>query len=320
MDDFWDNADDIDSNFYTGEEPSSHPIEIPVNPFAEVDPASSQPDIQTGDLNGFEKAGGSDYYLSNMEGPEVSIPDLKTVIEENSGNEISLTSDTESNKTGDINILGGSTETLEMTNHFEYSSEESSPGNIPESEALSQIYGSPESDMDYWVQQLYPDTCAIVSQKFIIEDFVGVDLTEDQLRDMAIDKGYYTPGHGTFPYEVGNIIEDFGITVLRNEGNTFDDIVEKLTNNQKIIVSVDSNAIWNGSDSWSLIDLLHMPGADHAVQVIGYNSENETVILNDPGHPDGQGMTVPLNDFLYGWDAGNNFMVSTIDPAPPSYA
>lgn len=315
MDDFWDYSNNNDSDFFDGEEPASQPHEFPTHPFGEVAPLIPS-DMQTGDFEGDEPVRD----LKAAEGPPIILPDLTKVIEEHYQEDIPSELNADSSPTDDINILGGSTETLEMTNHFEYSSEESSHSNIPESEALSQIYGSPESDMDYWVQQLYPDTCAIVSQKFIIEDFVGVELTEDQLRDMAIDKGYYTPGHGTFPYEVGNILEDFGITVLRNEGNTFDDIVEKLTNNQKIIVGVDSNAIWNGSDSWSLIDLLHMPGADHAVQVIGYNSENETVILNDPGHPDGQGMTVPLNDFLYGWDAGNNFMVSTIDPAPPSYA
>lgn len=68
-------------------------------------------------------------------------------------------------------------------------------------------------------------------------------------------------------------------------------------------------------DMEQLKDLFDSPGANHAVQVIGFNSETEEVLLNDPGHPQGQGMSIALNDFKYAWDDSNNFMVWTKESA-----
>lgn len=178
---------------------------------------------------------------------------------------------------------------------------------------LGKIYGEPENGIKFWHQQELPDTCAIVCQEFILEDITGDDFSEEALVKESIDKGYYYPGCGTLPYDVGKLLEDHDISVQRSEGNSIEDIKEKLDNNQKIIVGVDANEIWaNGLDQ-QLIDLFYMPEANHAVQVIGYNEDNSSVILNDPGHPDGKGLQVPLEDFQCAWDDSNSFMVSTLD-------
>jgi Peptidase_C39 like family len=173
---------------------------------------------------------------------------------------------------------------------------------------------------DIWHIQDMPDTCAIVSQEYILDSCLERDFTEKELVNHAIEKGYYTPGCGTFMYDVGNLLEDYDFTVERTEGNNFNDILEKLNNNQKIIVGVDSNEIWANSSSEQLKDLFFMPEANHAVQVIGYNNESQTVILNDPGHPDGKGMEVNLHDFEEAWQDSNNFMVSAKPPSSASVA
>ncbi|MFP3787209.1 hypothetical protein, partial [Burkholderia sp. SIMBA_024] len=64
-----------------------------------------------------------------------------------------------------------------------------------------------------------------------------------------------------------------------------------------------------------------MPGQDanHAVQVaaIDYsNPEQPIVILNDPGHPEGQGMRVPADEFVNAWNDSNNYMVATATQTP----
>lgn len=44
--------------------------------------------------------------------------------------------------------------------------------------------------------------------------------------------------------------------------------------------------------------------ADHAVQVVGIDRndpDDVRVILNDPGRPDGQGLSVPKDVFLKAW-------------------
>ena len=176
----------------------------------------------------------------------------------------------------------------------------------------------PSEDIKHWHMQEGLDTCAIVSQGYILDSYLDHDFTENELVNHAIDKGYYTPGCGTFMYDVGKLLEDYGVTVERTEGNKFNDILEKLNNNQKIIVGVDSNEIWANSSSEQLKDLFFMPEANHAVQVIGYNNESQTVILNDPGHPDGKGMGVNLRSFEEAWQDSNNFMVSAEPPSSAS--
>jgi hypothetical protein len=76
---------------------------------------------------------------------------------------------------------------------------------------------------------------------------------------------------------------------------------------------VDANEIWSPSGEEQLKDLLFMPEANHAVMVTGYNDSTQTVILNDPGHPNGAGMKVDLKDFENAWNDSCNFMVSTVN-------
>ncbi len=188
------------------------------------------------------------------------------------------------------------------------------------SQVLGYTYGNPETDVKLWKEQGYPDTCAIKCQEYILESFLDHDFTERELVAEAMEKGYYTPGSGTYEYNVGRILEDYDIDVQRSSYNTMDDIKEKLSMGQKIIVSIDSNEIWSNSIDEQLKDLNFMPQANHAVTVIGYDDHNDTVILNDPGHPNGGGLEVSLKDFKNAWEDSDCFMVSTINAPATSIA
>ena len=181
------------------------------------------------------------------------------------------------------------------------------------------IVGNPESDLDNWHQQTYGDTCAIASQEFILDELTGQDFSEDELRQEAIDNGWYTPGGGTPMDCMGNLLEAHGIDVERRDSCTFEDLAEQLDQGQNVMVALDSDEIWNpgGFDTDDLLtDLVGMPGqgANHAVQVIGIDnsdSDNPMVILNDPGHPEGQGITVPAEQFIDAWEDSGQYMVYT---------
>jgi hypothetical protein len=182
----------------------------------------------------------------------------------------------------------------------------------------SQVVGDPSSDIDNWHEQTYPDTCAVVSQEFILDELTGQDVTEDQLRQLAIDNGWYTPGGGTPLEATGNLLEAYGIPVEKQYGCTLEDLNDKLSQGEKIIVGLDSGEIFNpATDEENLLnEYVGMPGQDanHAVQVIGIDysdPNNPMVILNDPGHGAGQGLMVPADQFLDAWEDSNNFMVST---------
>ncbi|MGL6342799.1 MAG: hypothetical protein ACRC80_27125 [Waterburya sp.] len=177
-------------------------------------------------------------------------------------------------------------------------------------------------DMEHWHEQTYDDTCGIVAQEYILDDIgqaYGIDFSEDELRDTAAAAGWYTPDGGTPMMQVGNLLEAYGIGVEKSINASLDDIDQQLEAGHKVLVAVDADEIWNPNDIDDddlIANLQGMPGQspNHTVQVIGIDNSdpnNPMVILNDPGTPDGQGLTVPADDFLNAWSDSNNFMVAT---------
>lgn len=183
----------------------------------------------------------------------------------------------------------------------------------------SQVLNDPTSDLEHWHQQAYDDTCAIASQEFILDELTGYDFSEDQLRQEAAANGWYTPGVGTPLDCTGNLLEAHGIGIEKQYGCTLEDISNQLAQGNKVIVGLDADEIWNpgGFDEDDAIaNFVGMPGQDanHAVQVVGIDSsdpDNPLFILNDPGSPNGQGLTIPAADFMNAWEDSNFFMVNT---------
>jgi hypothetical protein len=182
------------------------------------------------------------------------------------------------------------------------------------------IVGDPEGDAANWHQQAEPDTCAVVSQEFILDEMTGRDFTEEELTQQALDNGWYTPGGGTPMECVGNLLEANGIEIEKEYGCTLDDISQKLADGENVIVGIDADETWypGGIDSDQVLsNVSGMPeqGSNHAVQVIGVDysdPDNPVVILNDPGTPEGQGIRVDADDFMAAWEDSDNFMVSTV--------
>jgi hypothetical protein len=112
---------------------------------------------------------------------------------------------------------------------------------------------------------------------------------------------------------VGGLLEAFGVPVQREQGASFNELVQRLDHGDKIIVGVDAHRLWHDQDSGLDGTALTSGGANHAVQVIGvtgWHSQHPMVILNDPGTADGQGMMVSAEEFQQAWSAGDNFLVA----------
>ena len=69
----------------------------------------------------------------------------------------------------------------------------------------------------------------------------------------------------------------------------------------------DSGEYWNGEEAWE--DTFDPNGADHAIEVIGFDPETNCVIVNDSGNPEGRGTEIPLETFLNAWADSGNAMV-----------
>lgn len=173
------------------------------------------------------------------------------------------------------------------------------------------VIGDPAQNMENWHQQSDASSCAVVAQEFVLENVTGQEFTEEELCEFAMENGWFTPGAngGTLPYDVGNILEASGMTVIQSSNNDINHMAEVLQNGGNVIVGIDANEIWEGDN-----DTDFAPGmeANHALQVIGIDYSNPDapmVIVNDSGIQDGCGAMIPLDVFEDAWEDSGFFMV-----------
>ena len=171
------------------------------------------------------------------------------------------------------------------------------------------VLGVPDVSMEYWEYQGEDGPCALYAQMFVIEELTGEDIDIDDFINEAADNGWYEEGEGTAFLNMNQMLDYYDIDNEMGFNKSMDDIMECLNDGGKVIVSVDADQIWFGEDS----DIFSpMSGANHAVEVIGIDNsdpDNPMVILNDSGHPNGQGEMVPLEVFENAWNEGDRQMI-----------
>lgn len=172
---------------------------------------------------------------------------------------------------------------------------------------MENVIGDPESYMDNWHVQETDFSCAVASQEFVIEELLGMEFDEAQLRRIAVENGWLTE-QGTNFEDTGKLMELMGLTVERSFDNTFEDLCDSLSRGIHPVVGVDADELWNGEN-----EELYMPGndANHAIQVIGVDMsdpENPMVILNDSGVSNGCGAMVEKDVFMSAWEDSGGFM------------
>lgn len=181
-------------------------------------------------------------------------------------------------------------------------------------------FGTPGTDTLFWQgQQSYPDTCAIRCQEFILEQFSGLQISEDALVQQAIAHGWYQPGGGTQGQDIGNLLELNGVPVTRYHDASIFNLSNELAQGHKVIVGVDSGELWQQHPILETIsDTLGISGADHAIVVSGIDTSDPDhiqVIVSDPGT--GEAATsYPLEQFVDAWQDSGFYMVATQNPAP----
>lgn len=193
-----------------------------------------------------------------------------------------------------------------MNNQGNFGASESSfMPNSPEIDYDS-LVGSPGEDMQYWEYQGYSGPCAIYAQMFAYEGLTGKECDIDELIDVATENGWYD-GSGTSMEDMDKILDYLGMDTELTYDNEIDDIIHTLENGGKVVVAVDGDEIWYGDN-----DDMYTPNSpNHAIEVIGvdYSSGEPMVILNDSGTPDGQGLMVPMDQFVDAWDDSGCLMV-----------
>lgn len=161
------------------------------------------------------------------------------------------------------------------------------------------------------VFQFYNDTCAIKSQQLVLQQF-GINVSQEELIDIAKVNGWYAEGYGTPQNMVGNLLEHFGVGVKSTEGNNIFNISNELAQGHQVIAAVDGMELVDpDGNRWK--DLVYGQKADHALVVSGIDTtdpDNVKVIITDPGNGN-KLMEYPAEQFMDAWKDSNCFMVST---------
>ncbi len=182
--------------------------------------------------------------------------------------------------------------------------------------------GDPDFQQDYWELQNMPDNCAIAAQTSILNQF-GIDVSMDEANYVAVSNGWYSPGFGTSPDDLGNILEAYGIPTHAVENASVQQLANELQQGHRVLVGVNSDDLWDTgpmSEFWNWVgeifglDTSTFTPADHAIAVTGLDLsdiDNPQVIINDPGHPEGAGHSYPLDQFMDAWENSDFHYVST---------
>ncbi|MFE7835009.1 C39 family peptidase [Streptomyces sp. NPDC057474] len=179
------------------------------------------------------------------------------------------------------------------------------------------VLGNPGEAMDLWQEQAGQNACAISAQGMVLEYLTGERVSEEQLTEEAASREWYD-GTGTRPEHVGSLLELHGVPVQQVEGASLEQLEGVLADGGAAIVGLDAQEIWapgHDPDDDALGDAPGIPGQDanHAVWVTGIDNSDPAhpmVILNDSGHPDGQGLEVPLDEFMGAWQDSGNLLVA----------
>ena len=183
------------------------------------------------------------------------------------------------------------------------------------------IHGTADA-FDASVYQGMENSCAIYSQYQILKDF-GYDGSVDDLKQEAIDSGWYDPEVGTNLCDVGKLLEKHGVACDMYVNSNAFNLANELAQGKRVIVSVDSGELWADSPLQQFLeqteDVMGVGGVDHAVVVSGLDMsdpDNPMVVLTDSGTGHAA-MSYPLDQFTDAWRDGNCTMWVTQD-APPS--
>lgn len=189
------------------------------------------------------------------------------------------------------------------------------------------VIGCPNAQSAYWERQTADDSCAPTAEGSIIRQF-GFEGTSADFAEISQTNGWYKPGEGTSPSDMGKMMDAFGIRNHTNENASINDLADELRHGHGVIVGVRSDQLWNlgpMSELWNAVksgiglDTHEFSPADHALAVTGIDLrdiEHPLVILNDSGDPRGQAISYPLDRFMDAWENGNFAYVATDVPIP----
>ncbi|MBN8461038.1 MAG: hypothetical protein J0M04_24675 [Verrucomicrobia bacterium] len=189
--------------------------------------------------------------------------------------------------------------------------------------------GDPAAQMDDWILQ-DADNCAVAAETSIINQFNVDHLSLDDASYISASHGWYQPGSGTDPGEIGNLMDLSGIPNHSVTGATMQQLAFELQEGHGVIVGVNSSELWDQGILNAIkqffceafgYDTADFNPADHAVTVTGIDMsdpDHPMVVINDSGMPNGAAVKYPLDQFQDAWENSGFNYIATDVPIPDS--
>lgn len=172
------------------------------------------------------------------------------------------------------------------------------------------IYGNP-ANSQYWAFQ-GAQTATLMSAAMVISALTGQTVTAQSIVNEAMNTDsvarpgrpmYLGAGSGdwAWPTDAVQLLENHGIKVTTvfytksQQQRALDTIETALSQGKSVIVSITGNVVSVGDESQEVWT------TEHQAVLLGINITKNVVYLNDGANPQGQNLTMSIEDFLDAW-------------------
>ncbi|SUA13833.1 Uncharacterised protein [Mycolicibacterium aichiense] len=189
------------------------------------------------------------------------------------------------------------------------------------------MYGDPTTNAKYWVSQ-HSMNCTLMATAMVIGQLTGKTPSEAQIVYEASTTPSVNRGPGKSMYlglnsdtgindgDARALLANHGITTTytryTDPNQALEDLKSTLDDPKKaVIVGIDSAVVW--AEVYKKDPPPNVKTADHSVVVIGVDTNNNIVHLNDSGlgddldpitnQPVGRDVQIPLDVFIRAWSA-----------------
>ena len=112
-------------------------------------------------------------------------------------------------------------------------------------DASPDILGVPNAQADFWDMQDFSDNCEPTSESFIIRQFGFNDISTNDFASISQANGWYTPGAGTSPEHMGDMMDLFGIDNHTIENASIQELAGEIAAGHGVIVGVNAGQLWD---------------------------------------------------------------------------
>lgn len=159
--------------------------------------------------------------------------------------------------------------------------------------------------------------CVLACENFVLKQRNHSTSDYNELKKEAEKRGWLKEG-GTTLYNIGRILEEAKLSVVRRYDCTLENLVNELNAGCSVIVAVDGNELLGDYEQEKKKDSAEGKTPNHAIVITAINEKEDFVEVYDPASNNSRDQ-YPLEQFVDAWDDSQYYMVSVIERGKRPY-